>query len=181
MDLHNKIINVSKDIIIKDGVEAINIRTIAKLCNISIGSFYNYFPSKSELVFVTISSIWKDIFNIKEQDLNLNSFVDCIESIFQTVQKNSLKYPNFFVLHRSSFSNSEKHKARQQMNFFILKLKAFLADVLKNDKNLNKEIFNDIFTIDIFIDYVLELLISSIIQNKSNCTPLLILIKKIIY
>ena len=39
-------------------------RTVASECGIALGSLYNYFSSKSELLSATIEAVWKDIFQM---------------------------------------------------------------------------------------------------------------------
>ena len=38
------------------GIQSITIRAVAKQCNVSIGSIYNYFPSKNKLLHEVIES-----------------------------------------------------------------------------------------------------------------------------
>ena len=44
-----EILCVSRELIRKQGWNALNIRTVAKECNISVGSIYNYFRKKSKV------------------------------------------------------------------------------------------------------------------------------------
>lgn len=48
----------------KKGIAAVNMRTVASECGIALGSLYNYFSSKSELLSATIEAVWKDIFQM---------------------------------------------------------------------------------------------------------------------
>ena len=56
------ILDISRQLVREKGLGAVNIRTIAAACGVSVGSIYNYFCSKSDLVMATIESIWQDIF-----------------------------------------------------------------------------------------------------------------------
>jgi len=40
------------------------LKTVASECGIALGSLYNYFSSKSELLSATIEAVWKDIFQM---------------------------------------------------------------------------------------------------------------------
>ena len=44
------ILEASKKLIREEGLNSINIRSVASACGVSVGSIYNYFDSKSELV-----------------------------------------------------------------------------------------------------------------------------------
>lgn len=52
------ILNASRMLLQKQGWAALNIRTVAKECNISVGSVYNYFQNKSDLIASTIVNIF---------------------------------------------------------------------------------------------------------------------------
>ena len=45
-----QILGAAKEIAALEGVAQISIRGVAKACGVSVGSIYNYFPTKSELV-----------------------------------------------------------------------------------------------------------------------------------
>ena len=57
------ILEASKKLIREEGLNSINIRSVASACGVSVGSIYNYFDSKSELVAATVESIWSEIFH----------------------------------------------------------------------------------------------------------------------
>ena len=46
----------------EQGLEAISMRSVASECGMAVGSVYNYFPSKSELLCATIENIWEGYF-----------------------------------------------------------------------------------------------------------------------
>ena len=56
-----EILRNSCELIQRQGWSAVNIRSVATACGVSVGSIYNYFGSKAELVSATIESVWHDI------------------------------------------------------------------------------------------------------------------------
>ena len=60
------ILQTSRELIRTQGWDAVNIRNVAKACDISVGSIYNYFQNKSSLVTATVESVWQDIFHEPE-------------------------------------------------------------------------------------------------------------------
>lgn len=181
MDLYEKIINVSKNIALEEGLEAINIRLVAKNCNIAIGSIYNYFPSKTDLIITVVQCIWQDIFDFEYCYFKFDKFSDSINCIFNTISKNIIKYPNFFTLHSISFNEQSKYKGRKSMDIFLANIKSYLVKILENDKNVRKDVFDKHLTPNIFVDYIFNLLIFLLIEKKSNCYALIKLIEKSIY
>ena len=57
-----EILEVSRSIAASKGITAVNMRTVASECGIALGSLYNYFTSKAELLSTTVEAVWADIF-----------------------------------------------------------------------------------------------------------------------
>ena len=61
-----EILKASRELIRQEGWSAISIRSVAAACGVSVGSIYNYFDSKTELVSATVESVWEEIFHRPE-------------------------------------------------------------------------------------------------------------------
>ena len=62
----DEILHRSQELIRERGLSAISIRSVAAACGVSVGSVYNYFDSKAELVSAAVESVWREIFNRPE-------------------------------------------------------------------------------------------------------------------
>ena len=58
-----QILDAAKEIAALEGATQISIRGVAKACGVSVGSIYNYFPTKSELVIAVIEDFWRGAFS----------------------------------------------------------------------------------------------------------------------
>uniref|UniRef100_UPI0028057977 TetR/AcrR family transcriptional regulator n=1 Tax=uncultured Anaerococcus sp. TaxID=293428 RepID=UPI0028057977 len=56
-----KILKESRDLVAEEGLDALSIRKLAKKCDLAVGTIYNYFSSKDDLMISTIESVWEDI------------------------------------------------------------------------------------------------------------------------
>ena len=63
----DKILENSRKLIQQQGWAAVNIRSVAAACGVSVGSIYNYFDSKEALVGATVESVWRGIFHRPEK------------------------------------------------------------------------------------------------------------------
>ena len=98
-----EILRVSRKLLKEQNGAALNIRTVASACGVSVGSIYNYFHSKSELTAAAVESIWNDIFCFPGKGDGFDSFTDCVAWIFACMKKGSESYPGFFMLHSTIF------------------------------------------------------------------------------
>lgn len=175
-----KILEVCRNIVSEKGVSAINIRDVSSKCNASVGAIYYYFNSKNDLVNAVVESIWIDIFHSKDES-DSTSFIEYIDSLFTKVEKGSIKYQNFLTLHSISITARDRKSGREHMIKFFDHIKQGLLYVLNNDKQVLSNAFTEYFTKEDFIDMILSLSISMMIQNKFETAPLLELIRRSIY
>ncbi|WP_010293193.1 TetR/AcrR family transcriptional regulator [Clostridium senegalense] len=62
-DVESSIINCAKDLFIQRGYEKVDMKLIAKKCNLPIGTVFNYFPNKSRIYMKLLEDSWNYTFN----------------------------------------------------------------------------------------------------------------------
>jgi AcrR family transcriptional regulator len=175
------ILKASKEIATAKGLQALNMRDVAKHCNVAVGSVYNYFPSKADLAAETVEDIWKDIFHKLSNTHNENNFIERVTWLFETVNSGVKEYPAFFTIHSVNFANEDKAKGRKVMNEYFTHMKKGLLQSLQNDNNVKRNTFNETFTQEHFIDFVFSNIITLLINNQQSCYVLNEIIKRTIY
>lgn len=175
------ILETCKKIVSNKGLTAINMRLVAKECNIALGSIYYYFPSKDDLLIAIIESVWEDIFKWNDFEKKELNFLEFVEKLFLHIRINVDKYPNFFMIHSISLSENGKEKGYSKMNFYLSNIKKKMKDILKKDTNIRPNVFNDKFSKEKFIDFLIMNIFSLLTQKKYDYMILIDLIKKSIY
>ena len=174
-----EILCICRSIIQNDGIEAVNIRNVAKKCNISVGTVYNYFDSKYALLAAAVESVWKDIFSFSE--ISFSSFSSFTEQIFNSIKKGEEKYPHFFSLHSVSFIGEERQDGRRLMSETLEQIKNGMCTVLEKDKNIRNNVFDEEFTPRAFSEIILSLIISAMLRHDYDSRPVLKMIENLIY
>lgn len=176
-----EILDVSRKLVLEKGLSSINMRMVANKCGVAVGSIYNYFPSKSDLVCATVETIWRDIFHMTGKPFDFNDFIECLTWLFNSIQEGSKKYPEFFTVHSMSFASEDKSKGRQMMEKYFNHLKENLLQILLKDPKVRPNAFNEILTPTIFIDFVFTMFLKILLEKQKDCNSLLELIKHSIY
>lgn len=176
-----KILVISREIVAEEGLNSLSIRKLAARCDLAVGSIYNYFPSKDDLLIETIESVWEDIFKIEDKNQEFDDFIKYLDHVLDHLITGIKKYPNFFNIHSLSFKSKNKDKAKSYMDFYLEKLKTEMICILNRDKKIKKEAFNDIFSKDDLIKYILTTSICFIVDKNYDKDLFLKVIEKIIY
>ncbi len=175
------ILSVCRELITTQGWESVNIRTVASACGISVGSVYNYFNSKADLAAAAVESVWCDIFHFSENKKDFDSFLSCVEWVFDSMKKGDEKYPGFFTLHSMNFMGKEKLSGQQLMAQSWEHMQKGLYMVLMSDKNVRSGAFDESFTPEKFIGIIFSLIISSLLQRSYDCSGITGMIRRVIY
>ena len=108
-----EILQTSRELIRQQGWSAVNIRSVAAACGVSVGSIYNYFDSKADLVGATVESVWSEIFH-RPSDMSVFQNVEsCITWMYERMAYGSEQYPGFFTLHSLGFMRKEKEDGKE--------------------------------------------------------------------
>ncbi|MEG1068588.1 MAG: TetR/AcrR family transcriptional regulator [Ruthenibacterium sp.] len=175
------ILSVCLSMAAEGGLQALNMRTVAEKCNISVGSVYNYFPSKADLITAAIREVWQNIFHTDHLCKQAESFPAYVANIFESVTVGTAAYPQFFTAHSLSFATADKSNGRKVMENYFEHMKSGLLSALNHDKNIAHAAFSDTLTQSAFVDFVFSNLLTLWMQHAENCTVLTEILRKVLY
>lgn len=175
------ILDTCRRLVKEQGWSAVNIRSVAAACNVSVGSIYYYFDSKTALTSATVESIWHDIFHFSGTEPDFDSFLSCVQWIFASIRKGSEQYPGFFTSHSMTFMKSDKADGQQLMAQSWEHMQTRLYDLLTQDQKIRPEAFDDILSPRKFVDIVFSLIIAALVQQHYDDSAILEMIRKMLY
>lgn len=110
---------------------------------IALGSLYNYFVSKAELLSATVEAVWADIFPVGEISEDCKNIVDYLKILLESAEKSKERYPQFFSMHALSFAAGEKQEGRKTMEEYFEKIKHQMLRFIRNDEKIRSHIFTE--------------------------------------
>ena len=176
-----EIMDVSRRLVLEKGIASLSMRAIAEACGVAVGSIYNYFPSKAELLSAAIGSVWEEIFRPFYEREAFGSFTECVSVLFGTIRDGNERYPGFCTVHALNFASSDRKKGKEAMTRYLSVLEGRLADALRQDENIREGVFGEIFSEEVFAGYVFELMLSIFLRKGQSCEALLEMIRQTIY
>ncbi|MEA4900920.1 TetR/AcrR family transcriptional regulator [Desulfitobacterium sp.] len=97
-NLKETIILESRNLLSQKGYNDFNVREIAKKCNIALGTFYNYFPTKDEVVMEIVREDWWEISNLVDQLMTTDEpFKEKIRKIYLSLRQFISSYILIFI------------------------------------------------------------------------------------
>lgn len=175
------ILKTSRQLIQQQGWSAINIRSVATACGVSVGSIYNYFDSKSALVSATVESVWCEIFGRPEDSAVFQDTQACIVWMYRQMQQGTEQYPGFFTLHSLGFMRGDKADGKQKMQQTWRHILDELGLVLKRDPRIRPDAFTEQFTVEQFADVMFSLMLSALLRQDYDPTALLEIVRRTLY
>lgn len=139
------ILTQAREILLKDGIEKLSIRRVAKQSKLSVGTIYNYFANKEELMARIMIEYWEDYFSIidkvGEEDIGLfdklkkmyhqfEKFVDTFYDIW--VRKNNqpiTEYSQQGLERKESFTNKLIDKFKKILDGHFYNQATPLSDI----------------------------------------------------
>lgn len=176
-----EILKKSRELIREKGIRHMNIRAVASFCGVSVGSVYNYFDSKAELLGAVIESVWQDIFHFPEGEDMFYDTLACISWIYERMEYGSKLYPDFFTYHSVGFLQDEIAGGKKLMQKTWQHILDSLESVLCRDKKIRKDAFDEKFTSEKFADMLFSLMIAAMTRRDYDPSPLLTMVTRSLY
>ena len=177
----DEILKVSRELIRQQGWSAVKIRSVASACGVSVGSIYNYFDSKSDLVSATVESVWCEIFHRPDDGAIFHDTLACIVWIYERMAYGCKQYPGFFTLHSLGFMREDKSDGKRRMQQTWQHILQGLCTVLKRDPNVRPDAFTDAFTPEKFADILFSLMLSALLRQDYDPNTVLELTRRTLY
>lgn len=175
------ILKTSRELIQQKGLPAINIRSVAAACGVSVGSIYNYFASKAALVSAVVESVWREIFYCSKDSAVFWNTQDCITWMYARMQYGCTQYPGFFTLHSLSFMQEDKSDGKQKMQQTWQHILDGLCLVLKQDARIRADAFTEQFTAERFADVLFSLMLSAFLRQDYDPAAVLEIVRRTLY
>lgn len=175
------ILKTSRELIRRQGWSAVNIRSVAAACGVSVGSIYNYFDSKAALVSATVESVWREIFRRPENEAVFHDTQAYVTWTYKQMEYGCKQYPGFFTLHSLGFMQEEKADGKRKMQQAWQHIIDGLHFVLKQDAQIRSDAFTEQFTPERFAGVLFSLILSALLRQDYDPTAVLEIVRRTLY
>lgn len=175
------ILNTSRELVRQRGWSAVSIRSVAAACGVSVGTVYNYFDSKSELVGAVVESIWREIFHRPAAEPAFTDALSCISWVYERMERGMELYPGFLTFHALAFGQEDKSDGRRLMQRTWRHILEELCAVLERDPCVRPEAFDGDFTVEAFANVLFSLMLSAPLRGDYDQGAVLEVARRVLY
>lgn len=176
-----EILQTSRELMQQQGWSAITIRSVAAGCKVSVGSIYNYFDSKEQLIEATVESVWCEIFHRPKEAAPFEDTQACLTWIYRQIEYGCQRYPGFFVLHSMSFLPQNKSDGKRRMHQIWQHIADELCAVLHRDPRIRPDAFTEQLTAEDFANILFSLLLAAFLRQDYDPSAVLEIVHRTLY
>ncbi len=176
-----EILKTSRELIQQQGWSAVNIRSVAAACGVSVGSIYNYFDSKAALMCAAVESVWSEIFHQPGDRMVFQDTQACIIWIYGRMEYGCKQYPGFFTLHSLGFMHEDKSDGKRRMQLTWQHILDELCAVLRQDAGIRADAFTEQFTVERFADVLFSFMLSASLRQDYDPAAVLEIVRRTLY
>lgn len=123
----------AKNIVLKDGYDQLTIRNVAKDAGVSIGTVYNYFPTKRDLMVQLLEDYWNTyLVTIDEIDKKHENIYDKLHATYKELEATVKDFREIWV---KNYPGGHSDNAFTKRNDFLEKLNNRLEKILEASKD----------------------------------------------
>lgn len=173
------ILRAAKTLALAQGTAELNMRSLAHACGISVGSIYNYFPTKSDLMIAVVAEIWQEIFHPSLCQGTADGFLALVDRFSHSIRTGIAAYPGFFGSHAMVID--DKAQGREAMERYFHHMELALCQALLADPAVRADVWSEGFPPEAFAAFVFDFLRTDLLRGRDRSAFLKDLILRAIY
>ncbi len=167
-----QLLDAAKVIAYGQGLAAVNIRAVATACGIAVGSIYNYFPTKADLIAAIIEDFWRNSVRMEHCiPAQGEPFPAFVGRLYGNLAQQLKAFQSGFLAQVAALGAEERRKGRILEAVCFDHMKHGLRMALDQSGAASPLLENDEDK-TAFIDLVFATLMSLLRQGKDECAYL---------
>ncbi|WP_072499639.1 TetR/AcrR family transcriptional regulator [Olsenella phocaeensis] len=163
------------------GLDAISIRGVARACQISVGSVYNYYPSRDELVAATAEALFRDAFFADFcQARSQEPYLDYCRRLFAGLDERLSPLGSNWLAQLHALGPGGREAGRERMDALLSHMLEGLAHVLESDPSVRREVLRGQLEPERICRLTLDAMFDAL-RRRSDCQTLFALMERALY
>ena len=165
----------------ESGLGQLNIRSVAATCGVSVGSVYNYFPTKAELVAAVVQDYWQQAFSHEElAHLSLEDFFASYRKMYGILYRSLSCFEESWLPQLALVDPDARQRGRQLEQDCFGRIRRMLEMMLQRDPRIAPELWQGAFSREAFVDFLFENTLTALRQGQESPDFLLELLHRLL-
>lgn len=135
------IFSAAREIALEKGINKISIRSVALKSGVSIGTVYNYYETKGDILIDVIEDFWREAFeNIDFKSLDDKSFFDKLNEIYQHLDEYLRRFKENWLNQLYQLNAHEKEHGRKVEAEYYNRIYSGIVVLMDLDENISMKI-----------------------------------------
>lgn len=176
-----RILQAARTLLNEQGAQQLSIRAVAAACQLSIGSIYNYYPTKAALINDLVEEFWVEALEELElHPLALGGFLDCFVAVFLQLQTALAQKPPGW-LHQLLLVQELEAPGALEESGGLAELRLLFLSALAQDPAIPPEIWDDLFTWEAFAEFAQTHLLALLRSGQPDCAYFSLILRRVLY
>lgn len=174
------ILSSAKEIAIEEGITKINIRSVAKKSGISIGTVYNYYPTKTDLLIAVIEDFWGEVFaKIDIDTLGNRNFYEKIEEVYNQLYLHLHNFKENWLEQISLLNSQEKKFGKKKEAEYFVKVCRMIILFMDMDTSISDDVWKNGISKEKTAEFIFDNMILMLKKDERDFGFFLAILKKI--
>lgn len=178
------ILATAYELVAEQGAGALSMRNIAERCGVSVGSIYNYYPQKTELLADTLEMFWKDAINSESlsamHPAQGEGFVAFCERLMDCLEEPLARFRETWLKDIGQFGSKEIAAGRSRENHYFAHIKRGLEAALENDGDIDESLFCEGLTKEALCSHIWDVMLMYL-RRGDDASTLFALLRRALY
>lgn len=168
----------------EQGLRSLSIRSIAAACDVSVGTVYNSYASKTELINDVVGMFWQRAFAETMKTLAAhegNDFIAFCEALSRSLKSALKEFRKEFLSDLSALSEGDRLSAQKREQQSFIHTRAGIKQALLSDPKIKQDQLTGALASDALAALVWETLIDSACDDMGYDKTLFELLRTALY
>lgn len=165
-----ELLKAAAEIAHKEGLSKVTIRGVAAACGVAVGSIYNYFPTKGDLVFAIIEDFWRRAIHsgMQMEAAEKEGFLPFFHSLYSRFATYLSAFENDWLGEMGRLTTSERQKGKAMEEAYFGHIKGGLLEALRRDRAIAPTVWAGAFTEEGFVDFIFQNMMMGLRAGKEE-------------
>lgn len=162
-----QLLSAAREMAYTNGLNSINIRAVAAKCGVSVGSIYNYYPTKADLIAAVIEDFWRQA---THRDRCMpgsdEPFPDYVGRLYEELHRELDDFQTGWLEQISTLSEEIRKKGRALEAKCFAHIKEAMVHALEQDSRISED--SPAKNKEAFVDFVFQNLMILLRPEQGN-------------